>query len=86
MKRFLIILATILTTVPLCAQKTLENDEIIATIGVNTPMYKNMESDVVVGLHYGHYYPNGVGFRTGFQYIPTVVEIDNNFSVPFAAI
>ena len=37
MKRFLIILATILTTVPLCAQKTLENDEIIATIGVNTP-------------------------------------------------
>ena len=52
MKRFLIILATILTTVPLCAQKTLENDEIIATIGVNVP------------------------------YIPTVVEIDNNFSVP----
>ena len=47
-------------------------------------MYKNMESDVVVGLHYGHYYPNGVGFRTGFQYIPTVVEIDNNFSVPLA--
>ena len=84
MKRFLIILATILTTVPLCAQKTLENDEIIATIGGNTPMYKNMESDVVVGIHYGHYYPNGIGFRTGFQYIPTVVEIDNNFSVPLA--
>ena len=84
MKRILIILATILTTVPLCAQKTLENDEIIATVGVNVPMYKNMESDVVVGLHYGHYYPNGVGFRTGFQYIPTVVEIDNSFSVPLA--
>ena len=43
-----------MTTVPLCAQKTLENDEIIATVGVNVPMYKNMESDVVVGLHYGH--------------------------------
>ena len=82
MKRFLIILATILTTVPLCAQKTLENDEIIVTVGVNAPMYKNMESDVVVGIHYGHYYPNGIGFRTGFQYIPTVVEIDNSFSVP----
>ena len=84
MKRFLIILATILTTVPLCAQKTLENDEIIATVGVNAPMYKNMEGDVVVGIHYGHYYPNGIGFRTGFQYIPTVVEIDNSFSVPLA--
>ena len=84
MKRLLIILSTILSAIPLSAQKPLENDEIIATVGVNVPMYKNMESDVVVGLHYGHYYPNGVGFRTGFQYIPTVVEIDNSFSVPLA--
>lgn len=36
----------------------------------------------MVGLHYGHYYPNGVGFRSGFQYIPTVVEIDDSFSIP----
>ena len=84
MKRFLIILSTILFAIPLCAQKPLEDDEIIATVGVNVPMYKNMESDVIVGLHYGHYYPNGVGFRAGFQYVPTVVEIDNSFSVPLA--
>ena len=84
MKRLLIIVSAILVTIPLYAQKALENDEIIATVGVNVPMYKNMESDVVVGLHYGHYYPNGVGFRAGFQYIPTVVEIDNSFSVPLA--
>ena len=84
MKRLQIILLAIFVTIPLCAQKPLENDEIFATVGVNVPMYKNMESDVVVGLHYGHYYPNGVGFRTGFHYIPTVVEIDNGFSVPLA--
>ncbi len=84
MKRLQIIVLAIFVTIPLCAQKPLENDEIFATVGVNAPMYKNMESDVVVGLHYGHYYPNGVGFRTGFQYIPTVVEIDNSFSVPLA--
>ena len=84
MKRLQIIVLAIFVTIPLCAQKPLENDEIFATVGVNVPMYKNMESDVVVGLHYGHYYPNGVGFRTGFQYIPTVVEIDNGFSVPLA--
>ena len=84
MKRLLIIVSAILVTIPLCAQKALENDEIIATVGVNVPMYKSMESDVIVGLHYGHYYPNGVGFRAGFQYIPTVVEIDNSFSVPLA--
>ncbi len=84
MKQLLIIVSAILVTIPLSAQKALENDEIFATVGVNVPMYKNMESDVVVGLHYGHYYPNGVGFRAGFQYIPTVVEIDNSFSVPLA--
>lgn len=84
MTRLQIIILAIFVTIPLCAQKPLENDEIFATVGVNTPMYKNIESDVVVGIHYGHYYPNGIGFRTGFQYIPTVVEIDNNFSVPLA--
>ena len=84
MKSVLMILSTILSAIPLCAQKPLESDEIIATVGVNVPMYKNMEIDVVVGLHYGHYYPNGVGFRTGVQYIPTVVEIDDSFSVPLA--
>ena len=84
MKRLQVIISAILVTIPLCAQKPLENDEIFAMVGANVPMYKNMESDVVVGLHYGHYYPNGVGFRTGFQYIPTVVDIDNSFSVPLA--
>ena len=82
MKRLQIIILAIFVTIPLCAQKPLENDEIITTVGVNAPVYRNMESDVVVGLHYGHYYPNGVGFRTGFQYIPTVVDIDNSFSIP----
>lgn len=84
MKRLLILIWAILLTVSLSAQKALENDEIFATVGVNVPIYDNMESDVVVGLHYGHYYPNGVGFRTGFQYIPSVVDIDNSFSVPMA--
>jgi len=69
MKRLLIILSTILSAIPLSAQKPLENDEIFATVGVNVPMYKCIESDMVVGLHYGHYYPNGVGFRTGSRTI-----------------
>ena len=84
MKRLLTIVSVLMLTISLCAQKPIENDEIFATVGVNVPIYKNMESDVVVGLHYGHYYPNGVGFRTGFQYIPTVVDIDNSFSIPLA--
>ncbi len=84
MKRLIIIVLTILMTTPLCAQKVLENDESFITVGANVPMYKNIEGDVVVGLHYGHYYHNGVGFRAGFQYSPTVVDIDNSFGIPLA--
>ena len=64
MKRLLIIVSTIILATPLCAQKPLENDEVFVTVGANVPMYKNIYDDVVVGLHYGHYYPNGIGFRT----------------------
>ena len=84
MKRLQIIVLAIFVTIPLCAQKPLENDEVFVTVGANVPMYKNINGDVVVELHYGHYYPNGIGFRTGFQYSPTVVDIDNSFSVPLA--
>ena len=80
----LLILFMVLLTIPLGAQKPLENDEVIVTVGANVPMYNGIESDVVIGLHYGHYYINGVGFRTGFQYIPSVADIDNSFSVPLA--
>ena len=84
MKRLIIIVSVIFATIPLYAQKAIENDAVFVTVGANVPMYKNIEGDVVIGLHYGHYYPNGVGFRTGFQYIPTVVDIDNSFSLPLA--
>lgn len=55
MKRLPIIVAAVLMSLPLFAQKVIENDEIFATIGTNVPMYKNIEEDVVVALHYGHY-------------------------------
>ena len=84
MKRLIIIVSVIFATIPLCAQKAVENDAVFVTVGANVPMYKNIEGDVVLGLHYAHYYPNGVGFRTGFQYTPTVVDIDNSFNLPLA--
>ena len=84
MQRLIIILSLVLLTIPLAAQKPLENDEVIVTVGANVPMYNSIESDVVIGVHYGHYYINGFGFRTGFQYIPSVADIDNSFSVPLA--
>ena len=66
------------------SNKPSKNDEIIATVGINVPMYKGVESDLLTSLHYGHYYPNGVGFRIGVQYTPSVVDVDNYFGIPLA--
>lgn len=52
--------------------------------GVYTPMYKGQESDLVVGLTYGHFYSNGLGYRTGFQCVPRVAEVDDTFGFPIA--
>lgn len=86
MKRILTILAAVSIALPLCAQKQkeLENNEIFMTVGADVPMHKGIEGDVTMGIHYGHYYPNGLGFRAGFQYTPTVADIDNHFGVPLA--
>lgn len=84
MKRVFIIVLLVCMTFPIYAQKVIENDEVLATVGVNVPMYKGIENDVVAGIHYGHYYHNGMGFRAGFQYSPSVADISNCFGVPLA--
>lgn len=48
------------------------------------PMYKGVEADATVGFTYGQFYYNGLGFRAGFQYTPSVAEVDNAFGVPVA--
>ena len=52
--------------------------------GVYTPMYKGQETDLVLGLTYGHFYSNGLGYRAGFQWVPRVAEIDNSYGFPVA--
>ena len=87
MKRFIIFMSGILVITscfPLYAQKIKENDEIFASVGVNVPMYKGVESDMVVGLHYGHYHSNGIGYRVGFNYSPSVADVSNYFGIPLA--
>ena len=54
------------------------------TVGVNVPMYKGVEADATVGFTYGQFYYNGLGFRAGFQYTPSVAEVDHDFGVPVA--
>ena len=59
-------------------------DDIGLFVGVNAPMYKGVESDVTVGITYGHFNSDGLGFRAGFQFTPSVAEVDNVFGIPVA--
>jgi len=87
-KRYVITICLIacLSFGTLCAQNKPKsyNDEIGFTVGVNVPMYNGIESDATIGLSYGHFYYNGLGFRTGLQYTPSVSDIDNAFGIPLA--
>ena len=86
MKKLIIFMSLILAVAPLGAQTKSRtyNDEIGFSVGVNVPMYNGIESDATVGLTYGHFHLNGLGFRTGFQYTPSVSDIDDAFGIPLA--
>lgn len=75
-----------LFSVELAAQKKSlsYSDDAGFTVGVNVPMYHGVESDVTLGLTYGHFNKSGIGFRTGFQYTPSVAHVDNSFGIPIA--
>ncbi|MCQ2164150.1 MAG: hypothetical protein MJZ04_03110 [Bacteroidales bacterium] len=60
------------------------SDDIGLTVGVNVPMYNGIESDATIGLTYGHFHHNGLGFRTGLQFTPSVSNVDNAFGIPLA--
>ncbi len=66
------------------AQNRIESNEIISAVGVNIPMYKNVGDDVLTSVYYGYYYPNGIGFRIGIQYSPSVADVNNYFGMPMA--
>ena len=52
--------------------------------GVNVPMHKGVESDAVVAVNYGQFNRNGLGFRIGAQWSPSVADIDNSLGIPVA--
>lgn len=69
------------------AQTVLEkhySDEIFITAGLNAPMHKYFVSGPVYGIHYGHSYLSGIGFRAGVQYSPDVAQIDDVLGFPVA--
>ena len=63
-----------------------QTNEISMTVGVNVPLYKGVESDAVIGLSYGHFYPSNLGFRAGLQYSPSLADVNDHFGLPLAVV
>ncbi len=85
MRKLLVVLAVIsLTGSAAFAQKVhSDNQDIRFTAGVRIPIEKTsaMESEVMT-LTYGRYFHNGLGFRTGVQWMFENYSIDDYLGVP----
>lgn len=52
--------------------------------GVNVPLYKGVETDVILEANYGQFYHNGLGFRAGLQWSPSVADVEHYVGVPLS--
>ena len=55
-------------------------------VGLNVPMsgQPRIGSDMMLGVSYGQFHYNGLGFRTGFQYAASTADIQDVFGIPVA--
>ena len=86
-KTILIAVALLCSVAGMDAQTTTlpKNDRISLTVGQNIPISNSADGDIVLNLNYSHTYRNGFGLKSGFQYSPSVADVDNAFGVPLAA-
>ena len=86
MRQLLLISSLLFISICAAAQTTSSSlsDDLGFYAGANVPMNKGQESDMVLGITYGHFNSDGLGFRTGFQFTPSVAEVDNAFGIPVA--
>ncbi|MBQ1648689.1 MAG: hypothetical protein II047_09605, partial [Bacteroidales bacterium] len=62
----------------LCSNVFAQKRDVGLQVGLNLPMSdKSMVgSDLMMGVSYGQFYYNGLGFRTGFQYAASTASIN----------
>ncbi len=80
LSHFILCIAAMLVEFSMAAQVK----EISLTAGVNVPLYKDVENDAVITVSYGQFFQDGFGFRAGFQWIPSVADVNCNFGMPVA--
>ena len=85
MKRLILLLAVVtLTGSAAFAQKVhSDNQDIRFTAGIRVPIdNSNADDEPVMSLTYGRFFDNGLGFRTGAQWMFRNYEIDQYLGVP----
>ena len=70
----------------LCGNAFAQSRDIGLQVGLNVPMSdKSMiGSDLMLGVSYGQFHYNGLGFRAGFQYAASTANINDVCGVPVA--
>ena len=70
----------------LCGKAFAQSRDIGLQVGLNVPVSEKVMigSDMMLGVSYGQFYYNGLGFRTGFQYAASTADINDVFGVPVA--
>ena len=60
--------------------------DIALMVGFNTPLHNGPGpgSDLMLGVNYGQFHYNGLGFRAGLQWNASVANVDDVFEVPLA--
>lgn len=81
--RAILLLSALLAVVP-HVDGYAQSRDLSFIVGMNAPMYQGVENDVTVGLHYGQSRSDGLGFRAGLQWTPSVANVDHAFGVPLA--
>ena len=79
MRTILIILLLSLSTSAFAQMR-----DISVLAGANVPIHKGVESGAVLAVNYGQFNRNGLGFRIGAQWSPSVADIDNSLGIPVA--
>ena len=76
----------LLAALALCGNAFAQTRDIGLQVGLNVPMSdKSMiGSDMMLGVSYGQFHYNGLGFRAGFQYAASTADINDVFGVPVA--
>lgn len=84
MKKGFITILIVAAASLICYGAAAQTRDIGVNVGVNVPLYKGVENDIIIGVNYGQFRQNGLGFRAGLQYGPSLADINDYFGLPVA--